>query len=763
MTLFTNFVDKLRVDPWRGIFEHTRRLRGFLIRIQIIVASHPTLEVAIASISFARKCKHLAKQSGLLFTALYLKQCSVCLQQYYARCTPIEGDSLAVYVSLSKSGIPRIIPRHHRNQIGVRDARSDYLVKLYLSWFSVNKIVKLAKPVKASTFESIVQDPLDIERVKGVLGRIKSSFPIINKKYLPWLTSIPLHKGMKWVPTWKSTPNDDRQFHAKELQPTIFTSLKHEIAAFAHQLNVIHSFQDGIFSPGILFRERTLWPLDYRGNAESCNQDLDYYERSTLAVGFQSVASAYDSSWLRPGRLAQVVEGGGKRRIFGIGNYIKQRLLHPVHDWAMQVLSRIPTDGTFDQNAPIHRLAQKKSLEYIASFDLKSATDRWPVSVIHDTFAVMFGSTLASCVVNGCLALNSFWVGPPITKKTSLVCFRTGQPLGYYGSWALFALSHHYIVWLAAERIYPDRGPFLRYALLGDDIVIADKGVAEEYRKILDELGVTISLSKSIISEYGALEFAKQFWVNGIQKNLSPVAAKAVLVSRSIMGLSQLADKYGVTSPSCLLRMAGAGFRVRSSIKSTNLGKKWKRLLIVASKPPKRSRTTLHWWLSGDKPMSPYVKAIMVRMIVKEFKPKELKLPEDRMFEGEMVMSEYTLTRNWLSQWLRWLLWYCQVALGPDPKIYELLDCPVIPTTWQRSTYDVTIKRFGLLWKCYDIGCQYSSDWFPSVLEPLIVGIHPSSIERKIKDVYCCKIEGDRYIVSHFCVYFYLTSESRSK
>lgn len=48
---------------------------------------------------------------------------------------------------------------------------------------------------------------------------------------------------------------------------------------------------------------------------------------------------------LRPGKLAQAVEGAGKRRLFAIGNYVKQRLLYPVHDWAMRVLARIPTDG----------------------------------------------------------------------------------------------------------------------------------------------------------------------------------------------------------------------------------------------------------------------------------------------------------------------------------------------------------------------------------------------------------------------------------
>jgi len=56
------------------------------------------------------------------------------------------------------------------------------------------------------------------------------------------------------------------------------------------------------------------------------------------------------------GRLAQTFEGAGKRPIFAIGNYLRQRLLFPVHPWAMDLLRSIPMDGTFKQMGPITRL-----------------------------------------------------------------------------------------------------------------------------------------------------------------------------------------------------------------------------------------------------------------------------------------------------------------------------------------------------------------------------------------------------------------------
>jgi hypothetical protein len=380
------------------------------------------------------------------------------------------------YVSLSRSGIPRLIPRHHRHIISVRDDRADRLVKLYLSWVSISKIVKLAKPVTSGTFKSIIDGPADIEEVKSVMGELKESFPILMRRYIPWISTVPLHKGMRWIPTWKSLPNSDKSVLQLKAAPNIFSSLKYEVASFGHKINLVHSFE-GVFSPGILFVKRTLWPLDNQYNTWAANEDLIFYEKWVGPV-FADLTSALSDWSLRPGKVASSVEGAGKRRLFIIGNYVQQRLLRPVHDWAMDVLARLPCDGTFRQVGPIERLSLLRPKE-VFSYDLSSATDRFPVAVIHDLVACMFGQTLASCIVNGSLALNAIWLGPPLVRRPSQIIFKTGQPLGYYGSWPL---THHYLVWLAAYKAYPNsHKPFIHYALLGDDIVIADKVVAQEY------------------------------------------------------------------------------------------------------------------------------------------------------------------------------------------------------------------------------------------------------------------------------------------
>lgn len=69
--------------------------------------------------------------------------------------------------------------------------------------------------------------------------------------------------------------------------------------------------------------------------------------------------------------------------------------------------------------------------------------------------------------------------------------------MGLYGSWALLALSHHFLVRLAGHRCgVRTRG---LYAVLGDDIVIADKRLADSYGNLLSELGIEITVLKSVV------------------------------------------------------------------------------------------------------------------------------------------------------------------------------------------------------------------------------------------------------------------------
>ncbi|KAG8044309.1 hypothetical protein GUJ93_ZPchr0138g35 [Zizania palustris] len=197
-------------------------------------------------------------------------------------------------------------------------------------------------------------------------------------------------------------------------------------------------------------------------NSIYANQDVDKCE-SSFAPHLPTTDDPC-KQFYKFGRLGQATEGRAKRRIFAIGNYVNQRLLKPVMNWLMEVLRRLPPDGTFHQTAPLSRI-KNRSCYY--SYDLTAATDRMPLRVLFHVMATLFSPSFASACVNSVLAMNLFEV--PFVKgkdsdKVSTVSFV-----------------------VAAEQVYPGKR-FLDYSLLGDDIVIADERVAIAYRAIMSEL-----------------------------------------------------------------------------------------------------------------------------------------------------------------------------------------------------------------------------------------------------------------------------------
>lgn len=91
----------------------------------------------------------------------------------------------------------------------------------------------------------------------------------------------------------------------------------------------------------------------------------------------------------------------------------------------------------------------------------------------------------------------------------------------------MLALTHHVVVQVAANMAGVT-GWFSAYAVLGDDIVIADDRVAKAYLALMTErLGCKISLHKSIVSGVGLMEFAKRIH-HARLGDLSPISPKAL-------------------------------------------------------------------------------------------------------------------------------------------------------------------------------------------------------------------------------------------
>lgn len=115
----------------------------------------------------------------------------------------------------------------------------------------------------------------------------------------------------------------------------------------------------------------------------------------------------------------------------------------------------------------------------------------------------------------------------------------------------MLALTHHVIVQVAARRVGHKRF-FDLYAVLGDDIVIADKAVADAYLVLMDDLGVDINLSKSLTSDVGVLEFAKRLIIES--QDVSPIPPKLLVA---------LSHNFKIL-PTIIRDMIGRGLSIES-------------------------------------------------------------------------------------------------------------------------------------------------------------------------------------------------------
>lgn len=218
-----------------------------------------------------------------------------------------------------------------------------------------------------------------------------------------------------------------------------------------------------------------------------------------------------DKSLLR--KLSTVSDPEAKERVIAILDYWSQTALKPLHDSLMRFLKKIPGDLTYNQLGS-QGVLPKTGPYY--SMDLHAATDTFPVLVQTKVLEVLVGSKEYA------QAWEAIMVGKPFaTSWGPPVKYGRGQPIGAYSSWAMFAITHHLVVRTAARLAGYNPYQFDKYCLLGDDIVIADTAVAEIYKELMSSLGVTLSPTKTHVSD-DTWEFAKRWYqagdeISGIQ------------------------------------------------------------------------------------------------------------------------------------------------------------------------------------------------------------------------------------------------------
>jgi len=217
-------------------------------------------------------------------------------------------------------------------------------------------------------------------------------------------------------------------------------------------------------------------------------------------------------------RLSYISDKECKTRTVAILDYWSQTSLIPLHESLFKILKLIKSDQTFNQGSFVNRLNRGPYF----SFDLKDATDRFPISLQRKVLNYLIGEKAAE-------AWQTILVHEPYyTPEGNPIKYSTGQPMGAYSSWATFAITHHLVVYRAA--CMAGKPYFRDYALLGDDIVICDRQVSLYYEKLMLELGIEFSKTKTFKSEK-MYEFASRIFLNDCE--VSPFSLKGVWESCS--------------------------------------------------------------------------------------------------------------------------------------------------------------------------------------------------------------------------------------
>jgi hypothetical protein len=469
----SSFKPKERHMRWMTVGELSR----VVMRLVRILGSNPALWMVLA-----KRITRLWQLSGPRFTIAYLKECRLALIAW-ANSQPYSPNP-GVKIRVSPAGLPLIIPAKLR-PTGLNSAADILSFRGLHTVFNLYRVMdwKGARPDFSSItlpFSGVSQTLFDGEIV-AVLKYFTLPQPTLGY-VAPWvgISSGPNHPWSLWG-------------SAKDI--------------LAYSLNI----------PILLVFSLYAW---------TSRQRLLAVWLVTVSHLMMPVALYlwYKGTRLSLGRLSVLAkDGGGKRRIVGVVDYWSQWALRSLHAYLFDVLRRIPQDGTFDQLLPVKGLLEFSRLGYPSfSFDLSNATDRLPVALQEQILRIITGRRLFAWAWRLLITFRTY-SNPAVGR----IKYAVGQPMGALSSWAMLALTHHIIVQVAAYRS-GWKGWFPLYALLGDDIVILTKGVADEYLSIMRYLGVPINLGKSITSDKGLLEFAKRV-VSPHVGDLSGVSGRELL------------------------------------------------------------------------------------------------------------------------------------------------------------------------------------------------------------------------------------------
>jgi hypothetical protein len=206
------------------------------------------------------------------------------------------------------------------------------------------------------------------------------------------------------------------------------------------------------------------------------------------------------------GSIAVIQERGFKARVVAMPNAGIQVCLTPLSKGLDRILKTLPEDCTHNQKegAEFAKMLLLNGIT-VHAVDLSSATDRFPLDIQLYVLEKL-GYTYESEYIAKTLQWGQWRISNPAMIKElgdDLIQYIVGQPQGMMGSFPLFALTHNVVLQTLCVELRIPRDPLngFPFRVLGDDVVIGDDRLHEEYRALMQRLHVPISESKSLTSD----------------------------------------------------------------------------------------------------------------------------------------------------------------------------------------------------------------------------------------------------------------------
>lgn len=665
---------------------------------------------SIVALVLARRVYYLYKNSGLRFVSQYLQSCQISLMRFMSESPRLEGsDRLTTWCSCTRSGLPVIIPASHRKVLRKRDVEAQKMAQIYLTIFGFHRVFyrKHTHPDLVNIVKGFKLNPDDKDLWDDLQLALRTTLPELIYATFPCVREIQL--GLDWRPSWSSGPATGpikpiTNVMALGLDAASYIALYENALETAQALNMAPGGNPRYRFPGTLLDLGEMW---YPKRVHVVGEPLLKVDHEHF-IQFCYDCLPSDCSQLELfqlstfGRLGRKYEGGGKIRVFSIVDSIRQSCLRPVHDWAMNLLKLIPSDGTFDQTAPLHRLIRlTKGKGPMFCFDLSAATDRFPARLQKEVLTWAFGDEASEFWLR-VIRDRPFEAPWRRRKQKTAVSFGVGQPLGAYSSWPVFSLTHHLLIQYCAKAHISGKW-FNRYALLGDDVVIADREVATKYLDLMRCIGVEISNKKSLISDHCCVEFAKRFMMG--TRDLSPISFKSVfsLIPPVVGSMVTRITQFRSVRRSEPYRWLGAGYRIRSRcLYPKDTGMRWKRFHLLLTSPKGPFPLPHLWWHSqyASRPVTEQdiavVRAYLLNITELNFNPSlgiyEGLTGEDvreSLVLGKWLKTYFSLITDFLLELIKsndLTPWYSRPTMASNPFRVER----------------IVLLRYGMMFRCWE-------------------------------------------------------------